>query len=187
MGLYDIPKVWFDTLKFSDIFPDKEAFKSKMQDTVTSLNDKLEPINELYDILYLRYHSSNTRYTAELPFIMSLKRELVVQWPIYIQQKALMNEMMTIEIEEIQRQAKSIGNIIVKPTINLPDDPSEQVIPKLSTQQQTALNIGNKLSAIRDKYISVDHDFLTRIYDKLDIYFRVIQKDDTFILYKQED
>lgn len=187
MGLYDIPKIWYDTLKWGDIFPDKGSFEAKMTDTVTSLNAKLQPIDELYDVLYMKYHSSNTRYTSELPFIMAIKREMSILWPMYIQQKALMEEIMEMEIAEIQRESKSISNVIDRPTVNLPDKPSEEVIPKLSTTQQSLFNLGNKLRAVREKYISVDHDYLSHIYEKMDIYFRNIQKDDTFILYNQED
>lgn len=187
MGIFDKGKPWFDTLKWGDIFPDQETFVAKMGETVTSVNVKLLPIEELYDVLYLRYHSSNTRYTSELPFIMSIKREMMVLWPIYIQQKALMEEMMEMEIKEIQRESKSISNVIDRPTVNLPDKPSEEVIPNLSTTQQSLFNMGNRLRAVREKYASVDHDYLNHIYEKLDIYFRVIQKDDVFILYEQED
>ena len=187
MGIYDKPKTWFDTLKWEDIFHDKQSFIDKMNDLESSVNNKLEPLEELYDILYLKYHSSYTRYTSELPFIMSIKREMMISWPIYIQQKSLMDDMMEMEIEEIQRQAKSISNLVDRPTVNLPDNPSEEPIKKLSTQQQTLFNVGNKLNAVRDKYYSINHDFLQNIYDRLDIYFRVIQRDDTFILYKQED
>lgn len=187
MGLYDKSKPWFDTLKWGDIFPTKEVFIEKMTDIGSSLNVKLEPLDELYDILYMKYHSSNTRYTSELPFIMSIKREMAVLFPIFIQQKALMEEMMEMEITEIQRQNKSISNVIDRPTVNLPDKPSEEVIPNLSTTQQSLFNLGNRLNAVRDKYYSIEHDFLQRIYDNMDKYFRVIQKDDIFILYKQED
>lgn len=178
-------KAYFDTLKFDDIFTSADEFEAKMEAIANDFGDtaSLSPYKELYYILALKYVGAHTRYTTEFPFIMALIRELRIIYPIYKQQKKLIDDIIELEIETIMKNAKTIRNKVENP--NLPiDDPSENLI-EASTEQESLLQLGNELEAIKSKYGAVSRNYQNQIYKALDPLFRVILSDDNITLIPQ--
>lgn len=182
--MYYKDKIHFDTLKWDDIFVNEDEFETKLTELGALDLTALLPFDTLYYTLALKYVGAHTRYTDEFSFIMALIRELKISYPIYTQQKSLMEDMMALEISEIQKLGQSIRNMIENPNVPT-DDPSEVPIPDLSTQQETMTTFSNQLDAIRAKYSSVGKDYLKQLYNSLDQLFRVIVSNDDRWLFPQ--
>lgn len=181
MAYYD-SKFYFDTLTFLDIFPDEESFIEQ----VVSVGGNTEDLPELYEILLNKYAYAKTRYTQPMPFILAIRRELQVEFPSYLVQKELLEAMRDIEIEEVRRGTKSIRNIINNPN-NPTDNPSEEVIPDLSSMQESLFMSTNKLDAIKTKYNALFRNYLIGIYRAVDNLFVTILSDDTTWVYGEDE
>lgn len=181
---YDEDKKYYDTLKFDDVFTSSAQFATEMVSVggVTSTAN----LQELYEILALKYVGSYTRYTDKFAFHMALKRELYTEFPYYLQRKILANEMIALEIAEIQRGSRQLRNLIDQhdePVVNANTVP----IDDLSTQQESIEVTNNKLEAIKAKYNSMNRNYLQGIYNQCDDLFRVILAQDNRTLYEQEN
>jgi hypothetical protein len=174
-------RVFFNTLTFDAVFENATDFEDKLS-ALTDLDlTALMPFDALYYTLALKYVGAHTRYTDEFSFIMALIRELKIVWPIYKLQKSLMDDLMGLEVAEIQKQLLTIRNLIDNPNVPT-DDPSETVIPDLSTQQETVRQKSNELTAIRTKYAAIEKDYLKNLYAALDGLFRnIISNDDSWL------
>lgn len=139
-------------------------------------------VTELLDLLYRKYGWSHIRYMDHLAFIVSFFRALHYAWPKYKQQLTLLADMQALTIADIQKDAKSIRNLI-----NNPNDPTvtpdETPIPGLSTEQETMLNTSNELTAIMLKFDAMKKDILKPFYKELDPFFSVILSDDIHTVY----
>lgn len=182
--MYYKDKVFFDTLTWDDVFKNEEEFEDKLTALTEFDLAALMPFDVLYYTMALKYVGSHTRYTDEFSFIMALIRELKIVWPIYVLQKSLMEDMMELEISQIQKASMSIRNLIDNPNVPT-DDPSETVIPDLSTQQESMLQMNNELTAMRAKYSSIQKNYLENVYKALDGLFRNIVSNDDRWLFPQ--
>lgn len=195
-------KVFFDTLLWSDVFEGPEDFILKIG-SVGGIDD-VDKLTELYEILALKYVRAHTRYTDEFAFIMAIKRELQVVWPMYLQQKALIKEVMDLSIDRIRKSYERTieGSGTRKGLINIVENMDEPIteasqvpIDNLSTSQSSNkaevadLNreslMANELDSIMNKYRAVQQDYVSRIYAKTDELFRVILSDDVMWLYPE--
>ena len=178
-------KVYFDTLMFDDIFPSAEVFEEKMDAIASEFGDTLSltPYKEIYYILALKYVGAHTRYTTEFQFIMALLRELRIVYPIYKTQKAMIDDIMALEIEEIKKNAMTIRNKAENP--NLPVTKPSQNLIEVSTEQESLLQLGNELEAIKSKYGAVSRNYQNQIYKAVDPLFRVIVSEEETILIPQ--
>jgi hypothetical protein len=182
--MYYKDRVHFDTIRWDMVFENATEFEDKLS-ALTDLDlTALMPFDALYYTLALKYVGAHTRYTDEFSFIMALIRELKIVWPIYKLQKSLMDDMMGLEVAEIQKGLMTIRNLIDNPN-DPTNDPSETVIPDLSTQQETMLQKSNELTAIRTKYASIQKDYLANVYAALDGLFRNIVSNDDRWLFPQ--
>jgi hypothetical protein len=173
---------YMETLKWDDIFKSETEFISKVTSIggITSTTD----LTELYEILSMKYVSNQTRYTDEFAFIMALKRELRVEFPFYLKKKAIVDELMDLEISEIQVASRQLRNVVDQhdePVTNASSVP----IDDLSTQQENIRVTNNELEALRQKYSVMNRNYLQGIYKLCDPLFRVILAEDTKILYDQ--
>lgn len=182
--MYYKDRVYFNTLTWDMVFENSAEFETKLSALTVLDLTALMPFADLYYTLALKYVGAHTRYTDEFSFIMALIRELKIVWPIYKLQKSLMDDMMTLEIAEIKKGSMTIRNLIDNPNVPT-DDPSETVIPDLSTQQESMLQINNDLTAIRAKYSSIQKDYLANVYKALDGLFRNIVSNDDRWLFPQ--
>lgn len=173
----------FDTLRFDDIFPGPAEFEEKMSAFIDYDLGSFLPFEELYYVLALRFAGAHTRYTSEFPFIMALIRNLKVVWPIYKAQKALMQEAINEELDEVMKTGISIRNTIERPTVGIPTEPSETPIPNLSSNQETVVNKMNKIDAIQYKYQAIENDYLEKVYKAVNKLFRIIAPDTTKYIY----
>ena len=182
--MYYKDKVFFDTLTWDNVFLSEEDFETKLTELAAFDLAALMPFDALYYTLALKYVGAHTRYTDEFSFIMALIRELKIIWPIYRLQKSLVEDMMELEISEIKKSSMTIRNLIDNPNVPT-DDPSHLVIPDLSTQQESMLQLNNDLTAIRAKYSSIQKNYLTNVYEALDGLFRNIVSNDDRWLFPQ--
>lgn len=173
MPLYD-DKFYFETLKFDDVFKSDDEFFEKVV-SINNINSEAD-IKELYNILTMKYVGASTRYTDEFSFIMALKRELYVSYPLYLKQKELLNDMMTLEISEIMKASNQLRNLVEHPTDPTPNA-SSQPIDDLSTMQENIVVTQNKLDAIKQKYSSLSRNYLNGIFKSCDQLFTVILGD----------
>lgn len=182
--MYYKEREYFDTLKWDNIFEDVTEFEEKLSELGTLDLTALAPFDTLYYTLALKYVGAHTRYTSEFAFIMALIRELKIYYPIYLQQKTLMDDAMALELAEVQKVGQNIRNLVDNP--NVPTtNPSDTVIPNLSTQQESIVQTTGQLAAIRAKYASVSQDYLKQFYNAIDPLFRVIVSNDDRWLYPQ--
>jgi hypothetical protein len=181
MPLYK-DRIYYDTLKWDDIFIDEDSFLTKVI-AVGSVTDD-DDIKELYHLLSLKYVGASTRYTEEFPFIIAIRRELYIQYPLFIKQRDLLNDMMELEIAEIMKASNTLRNLVEHPTDPTPNADT-LAIDNLSTQQENILMTSNKLDAIRNKYGAISKNYLNQIYKACDELFKVVLSDDTVYLYQQ--
>lgn len=121
----------------------------------------------------------------KLPFLLAIKRELQVEWPAYILQKTLFDQIRTIEISEVMKSGSTLSNTVQ--TNDTPVVDADTVpISDLSTLQTNMNTVGNKLQAILAKYQALNINYLKKIYDKTDPLFRQILSDDNTLVYAQE-
>lgn len=176
-------KVFFETLRWDDIFVSSEKFYEKVV-SVGSVTAEAD-MKELYEILALKYVGAHTRYTDEFSFIMALKRELYVSYPMFLEQRVLLNEMMTMDIAEIMKSSQQLRNLV-----NNPIDPvanaSTVPISDLSSEQENVLMTQNKLDAVRQKYASISKNYLSQVYKAVDQLFTVVLAEENIYLYPQE-
>jgi len=177
-------KPYYETLKFDDVFTSETDFITKVV-SVGGITDTAN-LTELYEILALKYVNNYTRYTHEFAFIMAVKRELYTEFPFYLTKKALVDEMLAIEISEIQLGQRQLRNLVSthdEPVANADSVP----IDDLSTEQENMRVTNNKLDAIKSKYNVMNRNYLQGIYKRCDFLFRVILASDDIILYAQGD
>lgn len=182
MPFYD-DRVYYDTLKWDDIFVSSEQFIQKVV-SVGGITDQTK-LTELYDILSLKYTGNKTRYTNEFKFVQAIKRELYTEFPFYLQRKDLVDQMLEMEIAEIQRGTRQLIN-----QVNQHDEPvanaSTVPIDNLSSMQQNTEITNNKLEAVKMKYNSLYRNYLEAIYKQCDGLFQVILAENVEIIYEQE-
>lgn len=185
MGIYNPQKPFFDTLLWDDIFPSAEEFETKMKSVLPLSNAKLEPFDELYELLAMRYSGAHTRYTTQYPFILGLKRELIINYPIFIQQKALVEQLMDLDVEELRLKNQLVRNVVDRPTVGIPTNPSLDPIPELSTVQEAVTEKLSILETTREKYMLVNKNYLEQIYRAINPLFKVILQDEEYTLFPQ--
>lgn len=181
---YDEDKCYYDTLAFDDVFTSASQFASDVV-AVGGITDTAS-LEELYEILALKYVGAKTRYTDKFSFIMAVKRELYTEFPYYLQRKSLASEMMALEIAEVQRGTRQLRNLVDQhdePVVNA----NTEAIDDLSTQQESIEITNNKLDALKAKYNSMNRNYLQGIYNQCDQLFRVILAQDDRPLYEQEN
>lgn len=180
-------KPFFDTLKFSDIYPDVETFEEIIGEKCTSSELlSLSPLPELYRTLELKFYNAHTRYTTPETFTTALIRELRVAYEVYKLQVQLNKEAKTLEVAQIQKSFQNVSNMVENPNelnSNMDDTP----IKNTSTVQQTITQLQNKLNAILLKYEAIDQDYQDKFYKKLEPLFRWVLNEDTQILFISED
>ena len=181
---YDDHMKYYATLKFDDVFTSATQFAAEVVSVGgITLSASLQ---ELYEILSLKYVGASTRYTDKFAFIMAIKRELYTEFPYYLQRKSLAADMMAMEIAEVQRGARQLRN-----SVDLHDEPlvNANTVPidDLSTQQESIEITNNKLQAIKEKYNSMNRNYLQGIYNQCDDLFQVILATDERTLYEQEN
>lgn len=182
MGFYD-EKKYFQTLKWDDVFTGPDEFYEKIG-SIASITEE-DDLKHLYDLLVMKYHSSYTRYTNELSFILAIKRELHVEFPIYLMRKELLDDMFKLEVEEIQRGSRVLRNLVEThddPVVNAHKNPIED----LSTEQEYLTTINNELEAMKAKYNAIGKNYLAPIYKACDELFKVILAEDIYYLYKND-
>jgi hypothetical protein len=181
MPFYD-EKMYDETLKFDDIFTSGDQFVSDVESVGGITNEA--NLKELYEILSLKYVSAYTRYTNKFSFIQAMKRELYTEFPFYLKKKELADEMMQMEIDEIQLGTRQLRNLVEthdEPIANASSKPFDD----LSTQQEYIRVQNNKLDAVKQKYGTMNRNYLQGIYQRMDELFRVILADDSVPIYKQ--
>ena len=181
MPFYD-DKIYMDTLKWDDIFQSDAQFVSDVVSVGGITNEA--NLKELYEILALKYVSAFTRYTNKFSFIQAMKRELFNEFPFYLKKKELADEMMAMEIAEIQLGTRQLRNLVEthdEPIANASTEP----INDLSTQQEYIRVQNNKLDAVKQKYATMNRNYLQGIYNRMDELFRVILAEDEIPVYEQ--
>jgi len=181
MPFYD-DKVYQDTLKWDDVFTSDQQFATDVV-SVGGITNETD-LKELYEILSLKYVSAYTRYTNKFSFIQAMKRELYTEFPFYLKKKELADEMMDMEIAEIQLGTRQLRNVV-----NTHDEPianaSTVPIDNLSTEQEYIRVQNNKLDAVKQKYGTMNRNYLQGIYQRMDELFRVILAQDDIPVYEQ--
>lgn len=176
-------RVYFDTLRWDDIFTSSDQFFADVV-SIGSVTREAD-MKELYEILALKYVGAHTRYTDAFSFIMALKRELYVMYPLFLMQRDLVNDMMQLEIEKIMKSSQQLRNLVNNPT-----DPvaNADTVPinNLTTEQENVLVTQNELEAIRQKYSSISKNYLAQIYKAVDQLFTVVLAEENYYLYPQE-
>ena len=181
MPFYD-DRPYMQTLKWSDVFLNKEDFISKIE-SVGGITDE-EKLGELFEILELKYYQAYSRYVAPGGLIMGIRRELFTAFPFYLKRKELTNQMMDMEIEEIQLGMRQLRNLVDthdEPVVNASSVPFDD----LTTQQEYIRVTNNKLDAVKQKYQVMSKNYLQGIYTQTDGLFRVILAEDVKTLYEQ--
>ena len=181
MPLYQ-ESLWIEPVEFLDVFPDSETFEIKIE----SVGSDTEHLEELYTILLNKYAYAKTRYTTEEPFILAIRRELQLEWPLYLKQKALMSQMLDLDIASIMKSGSSLTNVVQ--TNDAPVVDADSVpISDLSTMQSNTNQTGNILNAILAKYTAIDQNYLNKIYSKMNPLFRqILSEEIPPILFPQE-
>jgi hypothetical protein len=181
MPFYD-DKIYMDTLKWDAIFQSDAQFVTDVVSVGGITNEA--NLKELYEILSLKYVSAFTRYTNKFSFIQAMKRELFNEFPFYLKKKELADEMMAMEIAEIQLGTRQLRNLVEthdEPIANASTEP----INDLSTQQEYIRVQNNKLDAVKQKYATMNRNYLQGIYNRMDELFRVILADDGVPVYEE--
>lgn len=181
MPLYQ-ENIWVAPLEWNDVFPDSDTFELE----VVSVGGDTDHLEELYEILSNKYVTAKTRYLEKEPFIYGIRRELQIEWPAYLMQKSLIDQVKAIEIAEVMKTGSTLSNTVQ--TNDTPVTDADTVpISDLSTLQTNVNSLGNKLNAIMNKYSALETNYLNKIYDKADKLFRQILSEDVPpITYEQE-
>jgi len=175
-------------LNWDDVFTGLEDFESQMiaiePSGVAGITASAS-LEELYFILALKYYASQLRYLTPEAFIISIKRELQVEFKQYLQKKDLMDEMIALTDTEIEIQRIQLRNLV--DTHDEPIANSDTVaFDDLSTEQENVLQKINKLDAKKRKYNAMKADYVQNIYKKCDGLFRQILSSDEIYLYEEE-
>lgn len=183
MPFYD-NKFYYDTLKFDDVFTSASDFETKMV-SVGGITDS-SSLQELYEILAMKYVGANTRYTDSFSFMKAIKRELYVEFPYYLEKKSLVDELIALtdaEIELAQVQLRNLVDTHDEPITNA----DTVAFDDLSTQQENFRTTIGKLQSKRDKYNMMNRDYRMGIYKKCDELFRVILSSDNYAIYEETE
>lgn len=163
---------YISSLSWSFVFPSAEIFEAKM----TAMGSTFEEHEELYLLLAKRYIAARTRYIEEEPFILAIMRELEYAWPMFLEQRSLMNDIKQLEIKKIMASQSSLTNIVQSH-----DDPvadaDKVAISDLSNQQQITRITGNELMALMTKYEAIQRNYIDQLYRRTDRLFRVFLTD----------
>ena len=176
-------RVYFETLRWDDIFISDADFFTKVV-SIGSVVAEAD-MKELYDILCLKYVGAHTRYTDEFSFIMGLKRELYVSYPMFLEQRTLLNDMMALDIAEVMKASSTLRNLVNNPTDPVANADSVP-INNLTTEQENMTTTQNKLDAIRQKYSSIAKNYLSQVYKAVDQLFTVVLAEEDYYVFPQE-
>lgn len=190
-------KIFIYPLTWQNIFHGPEDFIEKINAV-----DWYPPEPEhLYDVLAIKYVLSKTRYVNEIPFILALKRALLITWPNYIRQKELLEHLKAISIDEVtlrnkvsaisavDSNRKGLNNEVIAnddPVVNadtvaIKDKSTRQISDKSEGSEYSSsdvVTVTNKLQAINDIYDSLEVELLNKVYAKTDKLFRQILIDE---------
>ena len=176
-------RVYFETLRWDDIFTSSDQFFADVV-SIGSVTTEAD-MKELYEILALKYVGAHTRYTDAFSFIMALKRELYVSYPMFLEQRTLLNDMMALDIAEVMKATSTLRNLVNNPTDPVANADSVP-ISNLTTEQENMTTTQNKLDAIRQKYSSIAKNYLQQVYKAVDQLFTVVLAEEDYYLYPQE-
>jgi len=177
-------KLYYDTLTFGDIFTSSSEFITKVV-SIGGITDVTQ-LEDIYERLAQKYLFGHTRYATEDPFVLSLKRELHNAFPFYVERVDIVNKMIALTDEEIELRNNQLRNLV--DTHDEPIADADTVaFDDLSTQQENInINIG-KLLALKDKYNTMNRDYMVDIYKKCDPLFRQIHAKQNFNVYESEE
>lgn len=94
----------YGSFNWGDIFQDSEEFINKIKEVG---GDK-DNLDELYEILSIKYFSATTRYNVEEAFIVAIRRELFTAWPMYLAQKKIVTDMIELDMEKLRTEIETI-------------------------------------------------------------------------------
>ena len=94
----------YGSFHWDEIFKDSEEFKHKMKEVG---GDK-DNLDELYEILSIKYFSATTRYNVEEAFLAAIRRELFIAWPMYLEQKRIVKDMIDMDMEKLRTEMETI-------------------------------------------------------------------------------
>lgn len=130
------PDGWLDQpLTFSEVFNDVDDFVDKVIE-VGGMDDNLD---QLYLILANKYVTAVTRYVNEEAFVLAIRRELQIEWPLYLQRKTIQDQIKNMTLEEIRLQMESIRDI----TAGSESDNSTHYSDEGSTNVQSESTLNN--------------------------------------------
>lgn len=95
-------------LMFSEAFVSSQDFVDKIISIAGSSTD----LDILYRILANKYAYSTTRYTMEEAFVLAIKRELEITWPVYLKQKSIMSTIYSLTTDELMTKMETLRNTI---------------------------------------------------------------------------
>lgn len=172
MPVYRNMSRYITTLKWSDCFEDATDFETK----VVSIGTDSENLDVLYEILYNKYHHASTRYMEVESFVLGLRRELQIKWPLYLKQKSILDQLMALTVDDIILQSNTLRNLVNN--VNESGTSRNKVaIENLSTEQENLYVTSNKLEALRSQYNASARDYLAQIYQSTDVLFKAIPEE----------
>ena len=176
-------KLYYDTLTFGEIFSSSTEFISK----VVSIggNSTEADLADIYERLAEKYLFAHTRYATEDPFILAIKRELHTAFPFYLERVSVVNKLISLTDDEIEFRTNQLRNLV--DTHDEPIANADTVaFDDLSTQQENInVRIG-KLVALKEKYNTMNRDYMVDIYKKCDPLFKQILAREDFYVYEEE-
>lgn len=98
-GIYNDNPKWIVPLRFNFVFPNRDKFIELVEEVGGDTK-----MGELYDILVLKYAYSETRYLQIEPFILGIKRKLNIAWPLYLEQKKIIDDLKELELKDLMQE-----------------------------------------------------------------------------------
>lgn len=176
-------KFYYDTLTFGDIFSSSDEFIEKVG-SIGGITDETQ-LSDIYERLAEKYLFAHTRYAHEDQFILALKRELHNAFPFYLERVDIVDKMIALTDAQIELRNNQLRNLV--DTHDEPIADADTVaFNDLSTQQENInVNIG-KLMALKEKYNSMNRDYMVDIYRKCDPIFRQIHARTNIVVFEEE-
>lgn len=164
-------------LRFSDISKSKEDFKEKFLKYVGEVSVKEENLDLLYDLMWMKYAKTETRYYESWSFYLAVGREMFMFFDNFVNQYKTLQRIRDMELEEIMVEGLNITNTVQAPN-NPTVDAYKRPIDNTSTDQTTDYSTGNVLDAANRKYSALFKNITNSFYNKLDPLFTVFTMSD---------
>lgn len=159
----------YRTRRFSEIFPDKEAFRTEYLNIGIGGFSNDETLNTLYVLLYARRGNDAIMSSDETRFKYDLFSIIYKYGAEYEKKKEIQDAIKNLSNEELERGTTSINNHALNPS-TVPQTQEFEQLKKIDSQTATGFK-HSRIEALNIQAASLDTSYIEKFLSRFDRLF----------------